>query len=183
MSAQTDGEPASCWRSEEEESGNSSTPTRKKLRALDIELHERLGRGSYGSVFRATAGHLGQVAVKVLPWSPTEISHDLIRELKLLQRCTSPHICRAFGAFSKPAELWIVLEICDLGSLRDVMRCVGSPLPSEMCIATACRDVLRGLDYLHTHRKRIIHRDIKCANLLLSAGGGGSVKLADVSAR
>ena len=51
-----------------------------------------------------------QVAVKVLPWGPNEVSSELKRELKLLQRCSSPDIVRAYGAFAQPKELWIVME-------------------------------------------------------------------------
>jgi len=153
-----------------------SDRSRSRLTALDITLCERLGSGSYGAVYRATTVHHGAVAVKVLPLGPKDISSELKHELKLLQRCSSPYMVRALGAFSKPHELWIVMELCPHGSLLDVLRTIEQPFAEEQ-IALACRDALRALQYMHTQGKGIIHRDVKCANLLL---GDGIVKLADL---
>ena len=112
----------------------------------------------------------------MLPWALNEVSSELKKELKLLQRCNSAYIVRAFGAFAKPKELWIVMEYCNLGSLLDVMRYMDEPLP-EGAIAAACSDSVRGLSYMHSQKRAIIHRDIKSANILLNCEG--RVKLAD----
>jgi serine/threonine protein kinase len=52
------------------------------------------------------------------------------------------------------------------GSVADIIE--QQPLPEEAC-AVVIRGLLLGLDYLHSEGK--IHRDIKCANVLLTAGG------------
>ena len=158
-----------------ERSRRDTGASEPRLSSLDVTLGEKLGSGSYGTVYSATTVRHGTVAVKVLPWGPNDISSELKHELKLLQRCTSPHVVKALGAFSKPQELWIVMELCPHGSLLDVLRTIERPF-TEGERALACRDALRGLEYMHTHRKGIIHRDVKCANLLL---GDGIVKLAD----
>ena len=139
---------------------------RDRLTALDVTLHELLGKGSYGMVYRASTTRLGlgDVAVKVLPWAPNEVSSELKKELKLLQRCDSPYIVRAHGSFPKPKELWIVIEYCDLGSVLDTMRSIGQPL-DEGAIAQVCRDALCGLLHLHTQKRVVIHRDVKAANI------------------
>ncbi len=179
----------------EELQGSRKKPMRR-LTPLDLSLGELLGAGSYGSVYRARRADApppdrradadaappdppsshDDLAVKVLPWTPSEVSHELKKELRLLQSCDDPHIVRAHGMFLKPRELWIVMEFCEYGSLLDVMRSMRSALPEE-AIAAACADALRGLRYLHSQRRAIIHRDVKCANLLLAASG--VVKLAD----
>ena len=64
--------------------------------------------------------------------------------------------------------LWIIMEYCGGGSVRDLLVANGQPL-DESQIAFLCGEALRGLVYLHSIFK--IHRDIKCSNILLTEVG------------
>ena len=66
-------------------------------------------------------------------------------------------------------------ELCEGGSLLDVMRAQHAPL-SEAEVAAATGSALEGLRYLHA--RKMLHRDVKAGNLLLTAQGG--VKLGDL---
>ena len=91
-----------------------------------------------------------------------------------------PPIAPAQDAFVREYQmrstLWVVMEFCEAGSTLDVMRKVGRGF-DEPCVAAICRGILRGLEYMHSVKK-VIHRDIKAANVLLASDG--TVKLADL---
>ncbi|PWN27957.1 Pkinase-domain-containing protein, partial [Jaminaea rosea] len=142
--------------------------------AQQYELVERLGTGSFGTVYKAVHKESKQiVAIKQID---LEDSDDDISEIQMeiahLAGCDSDYVTRYYGSFVKGHKLWIVQEYLAGGSCLDLLK--AGPF-SEAHVATVCRELLLGLDYLHSEGK--IHRDIKAANVLLSATG--KVKLAD----
>ena len=68
----------------------------------------------------------------------------------------------------------MLIEYCDGGALDSIMVELEKPL-NELQIAYVCKHMLAGLNHLHKHK--IIHRDLKAGNVLLTMEGG--VKLAD----
>lgn len=141
--------------------------------ATIFDLTEKLGEGSYGSVFRATHKKTKQiVAVKIVP-----IDNDLetiVKEINVMNQLQNDHIVEFYGSFLKKSDLWIVMEYCGAGSISDMMKLCKSTL-SEDQVAYVMKCSLQGLVYLHS--KKIIHRDIKAGNILL--GARGVPKLAD----
>ena len=97
-----------------------------------------------------------------------------------MRECECEHIVAYLDAFIRQHEmrstLWVVMEYCALGSTLDMMRRQGAAL-DEGVIQWVVASVLRGLEYMHTERKAI-HRDMKAANVLITAAG--DVKLADL---
>ena len=97
---------------------------------------------------------------------------EIQQEIASLAQCDSEYVTRYYGSFVVAYKLWIVMEYLSGGSCLDLLK---PGVFTEAHVAVVCRELLLGLDYLHT--ENTIHRDIKAANVLLSASG--RVKLAD----
>ncbi|KAK8686839.1 hypothetical protein V6N13_125856 [Hibiscus sabdariffa] len=140
------------------------------------ELLNELGKGSYGSVYKARDIRTSElVAVKVISLTEGEEEYEEIRgEIEMLQQCSHSNVVRYFGSYPGEEYLWIVMEYCGGGSIADLMNDTEEPL-EETQIAYICREALKGLDYLHSIFK--VHRDIKGGNILLTEQG--EVKLGD----
>ncbi|XP_015423385.1 PREDICTED: serine/threonine-protein kinase 26 [Myotis davidii] len=161
---------------------------------------ERIGKGSFGEVFKGIDNRTQQVvAIKIIDLEEAEDEiEDIQQEITVLSQCDSSYVTKYYGSYLKGSKLWIIKLLrtsrwfpyfeynikfefyCFKFSYMYV--CVFPPPPKlragpfdEFQIATMLKEILKGLDYLHSEKK--IHRDIKAANVLLSEQG--DVKLAD----
>ncbi|XP_061628126.1 STE20-like kinase b [Phyllopteryx taeniolatus] len=140
-----------------------------------------LGDGAFGKVFKAQNKQTGILAAaKVIDTKTEEELEDYMVEIDILASCEHQNIVKLLDAFYFEDKLWILIEFCAGGAVDAVMLELERPL-TEPQIKVVCRQTLQALVYLHDIK--IIHRDLKAGNILLTLDG--DVKLADfgVSAR
>ncbi|RMD41114.1 hypothetical protein DV735_g4061, partial [Chaetothyriales sp. CBS 134920] len=142
----------------------------------EYQLGDCLGRGAFGSVFRALRWSTGEtVAVKQIKLAdlPKSELRVIMLEIDLLKNLDHPNIVKYYGFVKTPETLNIILEYCENGSLHTISKNFGR-FPEQL-VGLYMSQVLAGLLYLH--EQGVIHRDIKGANILTTKQG--LVKLAD----
>jgi serine/threonine-protein kinase len=133
-------------------------------------IEREIGRGAAATVYLAQDLRHGRpVALKVLH---SEVAAALgverfQREIRTQARLQHPHILPLFDSGSAAGRLFYAMPYVEGGSLRDRLRRDG-PLAVEAA-AQLASEVASALTYAHA--LGVIHRDVKPANILLSAGG------------
>jgi len=133
---------------------------------------EQIGRGGMGDIYRATDSVLGRVvAIKILADS---YAHDeSVRErftreaLSAARLSGEPNTVTIYDVGEHDDRPYIVMEYLGGGSLDDVLRSGGAQPPER--VFTWLEEAARALDA--AHRERVVHRDVKPANLMLDSEG------------
>lgn len=148
-----------------------------------VRLAERLGAGAVKEVWRAyDTGSGREVAWNAV--SLNRIGPDarkrIDREVDLLRGLSHRYVLKFHRAWRCEArnQVIFITELVTSGSLRDYILRVGREEVTPEVIAGWCRMTLEGLHYLHTRRPPVIHRDLKCDNLLIN-GHTGEIRIGD----
>ncbi|VFQ69521.1 unnamed protein product [Cuscuta campestris] len=136
-----------------------------------------LGSGSFGTVYEGIADGGFFFAVKEVSLldqceEGRQRICNLEHEIALLRQFEHENIVQYYGTEKDDSKLYIFLELVSKGSLLELYQ---KYWLRDSQVSRYTRQILLGLKYLHD--QNVIHRDIKCANILVDTNG--SVKLAD----
>jgi len=158
----------------------------RRSQKSDFDILGKLGSGSYGVVYKVLRKQDQNTyvikSVRIAELSPAE-QDEAINEVSLLARLDSQHVVRYFDSFLEAGTLYIVMEFCNQGDLQGMIKRYKekgeSSLPEKRIWSIFIQIVL-GLHYIH--RQRVLHRDMKSANVFLSKDPGGNhvVKIGDL---
>ncbi|KAJ4459549.1 putative Mitogen-activated protein kinase kinase kinase 2 [Paratrimastix pyriformis] len=144
---------------------------------LFLKRGDLIGRGSFGSVYRCLDLKTGRfVADKEFVFVGEHIEEQIQnaeREIRIMEQLSHPNIVRYVGCERNDMVLDVFQEFIAGGPISKLLSQFG-PFPEEL-VQCYTRQILAGLEYLHSNK--IVHRDIKSANCLVT--GEGVVKLAD----
>jgi serine/threonine-protein kinase len=134
-----------------------------------LSILDTIGKGSFGTVYRAHDARLGvDVALKLLaPSRSGRPAERILREARLLARVRHPNVVRVFGVddTAEPMGLW--MELVEGNSLRDLVRMNGPFGAQEAAIVG--RELCRAMAAVH--QAGFLHGDIKAHNVIRESGG------------
>ncbi|XP_054804147.1 cyclin-dependent kinase C-2 C-like isoform X2 [Prosopis cineraria] len=142
------------------------------LRADSFEKLEKIGQGTYSSVFRAREVETGRMfALKKVRFDnfQPESVRFMSREITILRRLDHPNIMKLEGVITSrlSSSIYLVFEYME-HDLAGLVSCPDITF-SDSQVKCYMRQLLSGLE--HCHLRGIIHRDIKVSNILVNNDG------------
>ena len=133
---------------------------------------EQLGRGGMGAVYRAHDANLDvEVAVKENFFVSEESARQFQREAHLLFELRHPSLPRVMDHFVVEDQgQYLVMDFIAGNDGREILERNEGPLDEETVVGWAGQ-ILKALNYLHSRKPPVIHRDVKPANIKITPGG------------
>jgi serine/threonine protein kinase len=131
---------------------------------------KHIGAGGMGEVYRAHDEILDRdVALKVLPatsFRDATARARLLREARLAAGLNHPHICTVHEVGEADGQAYIVMELVDGQPLSKLLSDEGLPSKQLLDYGLQLTDALA-----HAHEHGVVHRDLKCANVMVTTEG------------
>ena len=161
-------------------SNGSSSPKSKGKQRKKWKRGKLLGEGGFGEVYLGLDEDMGNLIavkhVKIDSRANSDALVQLLNEVELMARLTHPSIVKYMSMETFEGYCNIFMEYVPGGSVLSVLEEFG-PFTDEVT-SSYSRQILNGLEYLHN--AKVVHRDIKSANILLHSDG--NLRLADFGA-
>lgn len=147
-----------------------------------FSINNKIGYGSYGTVYKGTLPDGTIVAIKLLHNPKCD---GFMEEVKILSKYRHPNLVILMGFARHQHQRLLIYEYLPYGTLYDKLHHITSQKdPSSLFLyhsrIKVLRSVARGLCYLHTRNRPVYHRDIKSQNILLLNGpNNDDAKIAD----
>ncbi|XVE83310.1 hypothetical protein DITRI_Ditri16bG0078600 [Diplodiscus trichospermus] len=149
-----------------------------------IMYNEVLGKGAFKTVYKAFDEANGievawnQVRIDEVLQKPEDLER-LYSEVRLLKSLKHSNIVRFYNSWidDRKKTVNIITELFTSGSLRQYRK--KHKKVDMKAVKNWARQILTGLNYLHSHEPPIIHRDLKCDNIFIN-GNQGQVKIGDL---
>ncbi|XP_023180285.1 serine/threonine-protein kinase WNK2-like isoform X7 [Xiphophorus maculatus] len=166
----------------EEEPGMKAVSTSPGGRFLKFDIE--LGRGSFKTVYKGldtdTWVEVAWCELQERKLSKAE-RQRFKEEAEMLKALQHPNIVRFYDFWESPVKgkkcIVLVTELMTSGTLKTYLKRFKVMKPKVL--RRWCRQILKGLHFLHTRTPPIIHRDLKCDNIFIT-GPTGSVKIGDL---
>nr|XP_055044825.1 LOW QUALITY PROTEIN: serine/threonine-protein kinase WNK3 [Misgurnus anguillicaudatus] len=169
-------------REQEEEAGMKAVATSPGGRFLKFDIE--LGRGAFKTVYK---GLDSETWVEVA-WCELQDrklnkaeQQRFKEEAEMLKGLQHPNIVRFYDSWESGLRgkkcIVLVTELMTSGTLKTYLKRFKVMKPKVL--RSWCRQILKGLQFLHTRTPPIVHRDLKCDNIFIT-GPTGSVKIGDL---
>uniref|UniRef100_A0A8C1JNS2 non-specific serine/threonine protein kinase n=1 Tax=Cyprinus carpio TaxID=7962 RepID=A0A8C1JNS2_CYPCA len=166
----------------EEEAEMKAVATSPGGRFLKFDIE--IGRGSFKTVYKGldTDTWVEVAWCELQDRKLTKVERQRFKEeAEMLKGLQHPNIVRFYDFWESPLKgkkcIVLVTELMTSGTLKTYLKRFKVMKPKVL--RSWCRQILKGLHFLHTRTPPIIHRDLKCDNIFIT-GPTGSVKIGDL---